>query len=231
MQLTAKDKRLAKMDLQRAIDAATAAINAGDIESMKSAADALTKARRADVIQRWPTRYGSPIERLCASADATLYRIGDAMRAAEAPKPAPSLVQVLAMRRADRGRAMRAQVDDLAARELPVASSTFRKFARGERTFVVETVSEDSDGGLDGFEVWVRASETNLTGRTFANLRRILEGNTVDVAVAAMDERDELVAKIRKLDAAILDMVAAGAVDGRSAGLVRARIAEEFGAG
>ena len=47
MKLTSKDKRLATMNLQRAVDAATAAINAGDLASMKAAADALTTARNA----------------------------------------------------------------------------------------------------------------------------------------------------------------------------------------
>lgn len=204
MSPTTQEKRVATMELTRAIDAATTAINLGDEQAMNAAANALTKARNAGTIQRWTMRPGTKTYRLCAVADDLLGRIGDAMRAAKEvraalPKAAPSLREVLVMRdeekrslssrrakaRSDRARAMNAQVDGLGARELPIASSRFRKFVWGARTFVLETVAEDDAGGIDGFEVWVLASETNLLGRTFANLRRILEGDTVDVAVAA----------------------------------------------
>ena len=65
----------------------------------------------AGVIQRWPTRYGTAIERLCALADAMLERIGDAMRAADASprSPAPATARAKRARAASTSSIRRAK--------------------------------------------------------------------------------------------------------------------------
>ena len=183
----------------------------------------------AGVIQRWPTRYGTAIERLCALADAMLERIGDAMRAADASprSPAPATA------RAKRAARLNVELDELNVHEIPGSASTFRKLLVGgrtvggryivdARTVVVEVVGEDDDG-IDGFEIFVLASETNRVDATFANVKRIAGGLTVDDLLRTHDQVAEAA---KKIDAMILELVSEGSILGRAAGALRKRIAD-----